>query len=138
MMDRIQLLCKLSSSFEYKTVSDIEGSEFVFLRSSAISFIDFQVADKTAFEAVENHVHIIDRIKRKEIPELVKASNIIGQSVLKNLKSCYPERDFVIYISISPDDSMIIRFHQKWHSEMQYYDLNAFNNTKDVVLMFES
>ena len=84
-MERMDLLTNLSQLFDYKTVSDLEGNELVLLRSSTINIIDFQVADKTEFEAIENHVHIIDRIKRKEIPALVKVSNIIGLSSSNNL-----------------------------------------------------
>ena len=137
-MRRIELLSNISSLYEYKTMSDLEGNEFVLLRSCAEESIDFPIADKTAFEAVENHVHVIDKIKSSEISELVNASQIIGQSILRNLGFHFPEKSFFVFISMTPGDSLIIRFHQKWHSETPYYDPQTFTNTKDIVLMFES
>jgi len=137
-MSRVELLSNISSLFEYKTISSFEGDEFVLLRSSTIESIDSPIDDKTAFEALENHVHIIDCIRKSEIPELVRVSKIFGMSILNHLKTDYPEKDFYVFISLKQGDSLIIRFHQKWLNEKPYYDARDFLNSNELVLMFES
>lgn len=137
-MSRVELLSNISSLFEYKTIFDFVGDEFVLLRSSTIESIDFPIDDKTAFEALENHVHIMDHIRKSEMTELVNASKILGMSILSHLKTNYPEKDFYVFVSIKQGDSLIIRFHQKWVHEKPYYDVCDFTDLNEIVLMFKS
>ena len=137
-MSRVELLSKISSLFEYKIISSFEGDEFVLLRSSTIESIDFPIDDKTAFEALENHVHIMDHIRKSEMTELVNASKVLGMSILSLLKTNYPEKDFYVFVSIKQGDSLIIRFHQKWVHEKPYYNVCDFKDLNEIVLMFKS
>ena len=60
-MKHIDYLKKIVGLFEFRVISDKRGNEFVLLADNMISNVDF-VEDKTAFEASENHVHIINNI----------------------------------------------------------------------------
>ena len=137
-MSCVDVLSNLSSLYEYKIISDLEGNEFILLHSSTIESIDFPINDRTAFEANENHVHIIEKIRKREIPELASVSKTLSMSILRNLKSIYPDRDFLVFVTMKPGDSLIIRFHQKWNEEEPYYDPQVFKNTNELVLMFKS
>lgn len=57
--------------------------------------------------------------------------------VLFKLKSQYPEKNFVVYVSIKLNDSMILRFHQKWDGEEPYYNVSDFSLPNERVFAFE-
>ena len=63
-MKQIGFLEKIATLFEFKTVNDKYGNEFVLFANNTINDIDF-VEDKTAFESSENHIHIINNIKKR-------------------------------------------------------------------------
>ncbi len=132
----IKFLREFSKIFEYKTIIDEFSNEYVLFKNSEITVIE-NIDDKTAFEAMENHVHLIDNVHKKDIQELAAISNIIGNIVLNNLKVSFPSKEFIVYISITVHDSMIVRFHQKWADELPYYDVTNFNSRDDIVLSFE-
>ena len=137
-MKRAEFLNMLTDLFQFRTIADKNGNSYILFRSSCLSGVDVDVDDKTAFEAVENHVHLLDNIKESEFSTLVAASQVLGQSLLNNLRYYYPDKQFYVFVSITLHDSLIIRFHQKWYSEAPYYDPLNFTNSKEVLLMFES
>ena len=96
-----------------------------------------EINDKTEFEATENHVHILDRIKINEFNELFPIAEKLGQALLNALKYNYPEKRFVVFATIDLNDSFIIRFHQQWSGEVYYYNTADFTSSNSKVLMFD-
>lgn len=136
-MKRVDFLQHLAGLFCYKTVTDEVGNEFVVLSGSKVSSI-CGVVDKTAFEAVENHVHIIDNVKATDMLTLSDVGKTLGRALLCSLRCRFPEKDFVVYVTIKVHDSMIIRFHQKWEGEESYYDPSSFTSPTEKVFAFET
>ena len=85
------------------------------------------IADKTAFEAVETHVHLLDNLSKRECVELEGLIQTLGHTLLSRLHAQYPDRDFTVYVTLSRD-TVIARFHQRWPGEPPYYD--AASDTK--------
>ena len=133
-MKRIDFLRDVSELFSFKTISDEQGHDFVVWKSSALNQI-LGVTDKTEFEAVENHVHLLDNIKKHEISSLIEIGKSLGEALLASLVMVYPEKHFFVFASITLGDSFIIRFHQKWESEAPYFDIeNLQCNDKEYVI----
>ena len=135
-MKRIQYLEVLSSLFSFKVITDNYHNEYIVYKSSNLSKVE-NISDKTAFEASENHVHIIDNISKKEFDNLIPIAIRLGQSLLCNLKYYYPQKNFMVFVSIRLHDSMIIRFHQKWKGEEPYCCPNEFLSSTEKVFLFE-
>jgi len=96
------------------------------------------IEDHTQFEALENHVHLIDRVKKHEYPHCVRSGSILGKALLDALHAAYPERHFVVFVTVRMYDSLIIRFHQKWDGELPYYDPDDVRSEKDFIIKFEN
>ena len=127
----------VSGLFSFKTIVDEFHNEYIIFQNSPIDIIT-NVQDKTAFEAVENHVHLFDNIKRRDFKQLVDVGNSLGKALLYSLQATFPQKSFVVYVSICIKDSMIIRFHQKWMDESYYYtDIDSYGSNEKV-LKFES
>lgn len=94
------------------------------------------ITDRTAFEAVENHVHILDDITPGEFKKLLPVAESLGNMLLCCLKKRFPDRKFFVFVSIHVGDSFIIRFHQKWENEAQYYYPEDFNGPKERMFGF--
>ena len=135
-MKRIEYLARIAGLFRFKTVTDDGGNEFVLYADSPIKRVE-RIRDRTAFEAVENHVHLIDNVKKEEFDELIPMAKALGQALLNVLKCQYPHKSFIVFASLCLHDSMIIRFHQKWDNELPYYDPSAFVSAKELVFSFE-
>ncbi len=133
---KLDLLKELSNIFSFKTVSDKDGNEYVLYTYSSINKIDFEIDDKTQFEAFENHVHLSDNIKKKDFNEAVEIGRVLGETLLNALKAKYPDKEFCVFVSVDVGDSMIIRFHQVWENEPVYYNPDDFNSDKTKILMF--
>lgn len=105
---------------------DQYGNEYILLSENKVDFstFDSEIKDKTEFESVQNHVHVLDRITKKEYESLQVISKPLCQSVLDILCSKYPNRSFFVYATVSLHDSFILRFHQAWQGEPPYYDEN--------------
>lgn len=128
----ISILGQLSDLFEYKIVSDLDKNDYVLLKSSNINYIDDIIDDKTAFEALENHTHLLDDIKKSEYAELTEIGKKLGRAMLNNLKANFQNKKFIVFVTLS--DSMIIRFHQQWENEPEYFTVD--DNSDDIVLRF--
>ncbi|MCL2512344.1 MAG: hypothetical protein FWF08_00460 [Oscillospiraceae bacterium] len=133
-IDSLEILLNL---FDYKTIPDENGNEFVVYKNSRVDFIE-NIEDKTAFEAVENHVHILNNVKKNEFERLFPVAENLVKALLNNLKSRFPEKSFCVFATIELHESFIIRFHQKWDNETPYYDPAAFDPSKTKVVMFFS
>ncbi len=135
-MRRIEYFELLSNLYDFKSIFDKKGTEYV-LFSNGINAIE-NVWDKTGFEALENHVHLLDNVKADEFNRLIPVAQNLGQSLLYNLKSNYPSKHFMVYVTIHLHDSMIIRFHQKWDNEAPYCNPDDFNSPNEKAFLFEN
>ena len=136
-MKRIEYFKLLSELLEFKIIKDEYKNEFIVYKTSQINSVK-NIADKTEFEALENHVHLLDNIKKDEFELLTNFAQNIGNVVLNSLKVCYPNKRFRVYISVHLHNSMIIRFHQVWQGEDPYYHPEDFHSPKEKVFLFEN
>lgn len=135
-MKKVEIIKSIAELFCFRTVTDKEGNEYVILGNSKITELNFDIDDKTQFEAVENHVHLIDKVKKSDFDILTEAGRILGEAQLDSLKSKYPEKEFCVFVTVEVGESMIIRFHQVWQNEAVYYNPDDFNSANTKVLMF--
>ena len=126
-MDRIEWLERLTEAYRFKEVASEDGYTYILRESYEQEKVE-KIEDKTAFEAVENHVHLLDRVRQKEYRTLEKIAPTLCTTLLASLKYQYPSRSFSAYVTITLHDSMILRFHQNWDGEPPYYD----ENTRDT------
>ena len=136
-MRKIDVLKTVANLFDFKIITDEKGNEYVLYADSVINEIDFEIEDKTQFEALENHTHLIDNVKKSDFEELIGIGNLLGEALLNSLKSKYPNKEFCVFVTVDIGESMIIRFHQIWENESVYYDPDDFNSDKTSVLMFK-
>lgn len=128
---KTELIKNLIIIFNYKTLCDKNGEMFVLPFECGINdiseyeFDDFE--KKTAFEALQTHIHLMEHLSLREFFYCQKISPIIGKTVLKNLKTRFPDKHFFVFLEMKWRGSFIIRFHQEWEKDFTYYDLN---NTK--------
>ncbi len=135
-MSKIEFLKIISDLFDFKTLTDKNGNEYVIYANSKITETDFDIEDKTQFEALENHVHLIDSVKKNDFNDLIETGRILGETQLNALKAKYPDKEFCVFVTVDVGESMIIRFHQVWENEPVYYNPDDFNSDKTKVLMF--
>lgn len=135
-MRKIDILKSVANLFDFKTVTDNNGNEYVLYADSVINGNDLEIDDKTQFEAVQNHIHLIDNVKKSDFEELIEIGKVLGETQLNALKSKYPDKEFCVFVSVDIGESMIIRFHQIWENEPVYYNPDDFNSDKTRVLMF--
>ncbi len=135
-MGRIEHLMFLSNLYKYKIIRDEHDTEYVVFENSSLDYVQ-NINDKTEFEAVETHQHLLDNIRKKEFTRLFPIAEALGKSVLCCLKQTFPNKNFVVFVSLGIHESFIIRFHQKWANEKPYYDPHSFNSLTEKVFVFE-
>lgn len=135
-MKYLNYLEQISALFRFKSITDEHQNEYILFENSALDTVR-GIKDKTAFAAVENHVHIVENIKKNEFEKLALIGSSLGKAVLCSLKNRYPDKHFMVYVSLLLHDSMIIRFHQKWENEQAYYDPAHFSGEDERVILFE-
>ena len=122
-MKRFDFLQLTVGLFSFRTIEDDSGNEYVVYSSSTVTPESLKdISDRTEFEALENHVHLLDKITKKEFENAEEISDILGKSLLNCLRAKYPDKHFFVYVSVDLKDSMIIRFHQEWENEEPYYN----------------
>ena len=89
----------------------------------------------TVMEALDSHVHMFEHVGAKNKALAVEIGTCIAENLLKSLCEAFPEKKFVVYLSINVTDSCIVRFHQVWEGEVPYYDITKFQT--DEVQLFE-
>lgn len=63
-MKRTDILSFLNGFDKFKIIKDEQETEYVVFKNSKVKDL-IKVNDKTAFEAVENHIHLLDNISHK-------------------------------------------------------------------------
>ena len=135
-MKRIEYFELIANLFVFKTIFDEKGNEYVLFSVSEYDSIQ-NIEDKTAFEALENHIHLLERIKKQEFESLIPVAKILGQTLANSLKTQFPNKKFYVYVSLRLNDSMIIRFHQKWENEEPYCNPADFVGEIEKVFGYE-
>ena len=136
-MRRINTLFFLDGFDKFKIITDENDTEYVVFENSMLNSVT-GISDKTEFEALENHLHVLDNISLKEFKRLSPIAESLGNLLLCCLKQKFPCKDFVVFVSMRVRDSLIIRFHQKWENEAPYYNPNDYTGATEKVFWFES
>lgn len=119
--DSLSALAAYAELLDTGLVRDKFGNEFVLLSGAGgLSGVEAEIRDKTEFEAVQNHVHVLDNISRSERKCLKQIAHPLCVGIMAALQKKYPGRKFCVYATAS--DSFILRFHQCWDGEPLYYD----------------
>ena len=134
-MKRVETLYFLSEIYKFSTILDENGTEYVVFESSSGDYVR-NIQDKTAFESFENHRHILDNIKKIEFFSFFPIAEGIGQSLLYSLKQVFPNKRFVVYVTLRVGDAMIVRFHQIWDGVPWYYNPADFTDPDEKVFAF--
>ena len=133
----IQMLSGFLELLEYKILVDSLNNQYVVYKESLIGpEIDFKIDDKTAFEALENHHHLLDHLSKKEFIAFSEMAPQIGTTILRALCQIYPQKHFVVSILLQLHGDMIVRFHQKWDDEPYYYVEQQ--SSKEKIFIFEN
>ncbi len=136
-MRRLQYFKLITDLCSFKTIFDELNNEYVLFYNSHFNEVQ-SVADRTIFEATENHIHLLDNIKKDEFNELGDIAERLGQALLSLLMQQFPKKHFMVFVSFRCYDSLTIRFHQKWENEEPFCCPDDFSCSKERVLCFES
>ena len=136
-MKRIEYLSLFANLFRFKSIYDKNGNEYIIFDDNSLDSID-DIVDRTAFEAYENHVHLLNYVSAEDYLQCTPIARSIGNALLCSLQASYPGKSFIVYVSIRKRDSMIIRFHQKWENETPYYNPECFISDQEQVIRIES
>ena len=119
-LNKLLPLTGFASWLDTEIVTDKSSKDFVLL-SGSHGELDYEVQDKTEFEAVNNHVHILDKLSPSELDGLREIAPVLCRCIQYTLQAKYPGRQFYVYATASVNDSFILRFHQSWDDEPPYY-----------------
>ena len=114
-------------------LTDEAGNELLCLYDDHRKTIPLSVKDKTAYEAVNNHVHLLDDISDEVFSKLVVDAPILCRLIYNNIKAQYPQKKLAVYVTVSRCDSFTIRFHQVWPGEPLYYNPEDFSSGDERV-----
>lgn len=121
---------------KFYTASDPAGNELVFLctdQAPPVSVFQDVVPDRTACEAVENHVHLLDGpIRKRDMPAARCFSTAVAEHLFQALTCAYPDKTFLVFLTLHADGA-IIRFRQCWPGEPPYYDETASYDAELIV-----
>ncbi len=122
-----------SQLLHYHVLTDAAGNELLCLCDDHRKAIPLSVEDKTAYEAGNNHEHLLDDILDEAFSELVADAPVLCRLIYCNIKMQYPRKKLAVYAAVSRHDSLTIRFHQVWTGEPPYYDPEDFSSGDERV-----
>lgn len=122
-----------SQLLHYQVLTDAAGNELLCLCDDHRKTIPLSVEDKTAYEAGNNHEHLLDDISDEAFSELVADAPVLCRLIYCNIKMQYPQRKLAVYVAVSRHDSLTVRFHQVWTGEPPYYDPEDFSSGDERV-----
>jgi hypothetical protein len=123
----------LSQLLHYHVLTDAAGNELLCLCDDYRKTIPLSVEDKTAYEAGNNHEHLLDDISDEAFSELVADAPVLCRLIYCNIKMKYPHRKLAVYVAVSRHDSLTVRFHQVWMGELSYYNPEDFSSWDERV-----
>ena len=136
-MKMLDCYLSLAKLLRFKEVSDADGNVYVLFENSDICHVEHSIEDKTAFEAVENHCHLIDHLSSNDFSRIIDAAMLLGKILYWSLKSAYSEKRFVVFVTADRGDSLTIRFHQQWEGEDPYYSVKGWDPTQTLVIQVD-
>ena len=96
-MKKIEYFETVTDLFAFGTVCDSAGNEYVLCDAARRSFTpDMEITDKTAYEAVENHVHIADNVKKDEFERWCHIADVLGSLLADRLRARFPQKNFSV------------------------------------------
>lgn len=122
-----------SQLLHYQVLTDAAGNELLCLCDDHRKTIPLSVEDKTAYEAGNNHEHLLDDISDEAFSELVADAPVLCRLIYCNIKMQYPRRKLAVYAAVNRHDSLTVRFHQVWTGEPPYYDPEEFSSGDERV-----
>ncbi len=123
--DYSDFLIDILRMFFFKTIYDRDDNEYVVFLDSNLDSVN-DIEDKTLFEASENHIHLFDNIKKRNINKIEKIGEAIGELLLDRLKYCFPQKNFYVFVTYELHGSLTVRFHQDWREEQPYFDQSIY------------
>lgn len=135
-MKDIRFLQLITGIFKFKLIKDERGNEYILNSDNPLNSVGL-IEDKTAFEASENHTHIIEKVRTADFEAACSVGQALGELLFHSLKREYRDKEIVVFVSVTVGDSLIIRFHQKWAGEPYYYDVNADYGRNTKIYIFE-
>lgn len=120
-------LCRaFSQLWHVHLLTDAAGKELLCLQDDRRKTIPLAVADKTAYEAVNNHMHLLDDLSDAAFAELAADAPVLCQIIYRNIRLQYPQKRLAVYAEVSRHDSLTVRFHQVWNQERPYWNPEDF------------
>ncbi|MGD9761511.1 MAG: hypothetical protein AB7U52_03630 [Candidatus Izemoplasmatales bacterium] len=140
-MRRTEYLSEFSHLFDWVLIPDDRGNELVIINVESQDYLDTikvqtKIQNNTHIEGFYNHVHILDEIKKNEIDSLCESGKRLGKSLLLCLCQKYPEKKFIVFVTISLGGSMTARFHQQWPNKPFYFDIEMIQNQNERLLYY--
>lgn len=135
-MKEKELLNLIAALFEFKSIKDSKDNEYILFRNNHLNFIK-NIEDKTAFEAIENHVHILEKVKKSDFEIACSIGKTLGKALLSCLNQEFPAKTFAVFVCVSIGGALIVRFHQKWENEPLYYDVFGNYEKGTKIFVFE-
>lgn len=124
---------------DFYVAKDTDSNELVFWDFGEHHILNkTKIADKTQCEAVENHVHLFEKVGIKNKNGVIKIGVSIAKNLLKTLIGVFPDKKFIVYLEVNVNDSTIIRFHQIWENEPLYIDVKAFKDKNVELFEFKN
>lgn len=133
-MNRIDKLKKFTALFSFRTLPGDTPEQFVVFSHCKLKEAK-GIADKTAFEAVENHVHFLENLSKEEFQSVDETAKDLAAILHTALKAKYPERKFAAYATARLQGDLILRFHQVWEGEPLYYIPEEFQDSGEKVFL---
>jgi len=130
-------LCRFASLLpviypSFYTLTPHSSEELVFLSENGIvdsseteteaTEISGWTVDNTMREATGNHFHLFDKVGIAGRSMALDIGTAIAQNLLCKLARAFPEKKFIVYLTMNIEGATIVRFHQVWADEPPYYD----------------
>ncbi len=113
----------------------IDGIEYILINKYDSHVVSKNIFnDKTKFESLENHIHLIKPqicLCRKYLKIEIQK---LGEKILRKLILQFPNHKFIVYIEINNKNNVIIRFHQQWKDEENYYNINNLSSYASYII----
>lgn len=114
----VKKLTKMTGDIRFYDVR-INGDRYILTEPVSAADVP-EITDKTAFEAVTNHVHLKNRVSLFEYLTLKGKLPEICAPLIRRLKEAYPDTTFAVSADITLHGSLTVRFHQRHEGESGY------------------
>lgn len=99
-MKDIRFLQLITGIFKFKLIKDERGNEYILNSDNPLDSVGL-IEDKTAFEASENHTHIIEKVRTADFEAACSVEQTLGELLFHSLKREYRDKEFVVFVSVT-------------------------------------